>query len=142
YPNVEEKHILDITRHKFRPMSLLKLDSRVRSKADAVDGGLDSLDKKQGSIKDYPTVDSLIVPFLTYVSILVDYARIGGNPEIGCALAMGCQTYIASLMEMAREFQWSYVLEYHVSYMNICRQEMKRSIYLGWGPIDAQLYTR
>ncbi|THU88110.1 hypothetical protein K435DRAFT_606706, partial [Dendrothele bispora CBS 962.96] len=142
FPDIEEKLVLDITRHEFRPFSLRKLDSRVRSRADAVDGGLDELLKAQGSVKDYPTLDTLLVPLLRYFSILVEYARIGGNGSMGCALALGSHTYLASLTEMAKEYQWSYVLEYHASYMNIRRQEMKSGNYLGWGPIDVQLYTR
>ncbi|KAJ3732591.1 hypothetical protein DFJ43DRAFT_996831 [Lentinula guzmanii] len=142
FPNIEEKHLLEITRHDFRPFALRKLDSRVRSKADAADGGLDTLEKSQGSVKDYPGLDSLLVPLSLYFSILISYAFIGGKPEIGCALAIQSHTYIASLMEMAKEFQWSYVFEYHVQYMNIRRQEMKQGNYLGWGPINAQLYTR
>ncbi|KAJ3791971.1 hypothetical protein GGU11DRAFT_694071 [Lentinula aff. detonsa] len=142
FPNIEEKHLLEITRHDFRPFALCKLDSRVRSKADAADGGLDTLEKSQGSVKDYPGLDSLLVPLSLYFSILISYAFIGGKPEVGCALAIQSHTYIASLMEMAKEFQWSYVFEYHVQYMNIRRQEMKQGNYLGWGPINAQLYTR
>ncbi|KAJ3717332.1 hypothetical protein C8R42DRAFT_553374, partial [Lentinula raphanica] len=123
-------------RHEFRPFSLRKLDSRVRSKADTSDGGLEILDKSQGSIKDYPTLDSLLVPLHTYFAILIHYAQFGGKPEVGCALAIGSHAYMASLTEMAKEFQWSYVLEYHASYMNIRRQEMKQGRYFGWGPVD------
>ncbi|KIK54230.1 hypothetical protein GYMLUDRAFT_249686 [Collybiopsis luxurians FD-317 M1] len=141
FPNVKEKHILDITRHDFRPYGLHKLDFWVQSKADASDGSLETLDKSQGSVKDYPSLDSLLIPLSTYFSILISYALMGGKPKVGCALALRSHSYIASLMEMAKEFQWSYVLEYHVQYMNIRCQEMKQGNYLGWGPIDAQLHT-
>ncbi|KAF5382878.1 hypothetical protein D9757_007300 [Collybiopsis confluens] len=55
--------------------------------AAATEGDLDTLDKSQGPLKDYPTFDSLLVPMTTYFSILISYASLGGMPEIGCALA-------------------------------------------------------
>ncbi|KAJ3992233.1 hypothetical protein F5050DRAFT_1544643, partial [Lentinula boryana] len=79
FPNVEERHILDITRHEFRPFSLHKLDRRIRTKADAVKGGLDALALGEGSIRDYPSLDSVVVPLLTYFNILIAYARSSGN---------------------------------------------------------------
>ncbi|KAJ3822374.1 hypothetical protein F5880DRAFT_1484254 [Lentinula raphanica] len=141
FPNIEERHILDITRHDFRPYSLHKLDRRVRSKVDTSKGGLDALALSEGSVRDYPSLDSVVVPLLTYFNILIAYARMGGNPDAGCVLSMGANTYVASLTEMAKKFQWAAVFDYHVEYMNLRRYEMKDSNYLGWGPIDGPLYA-
>ncbi|KAJ3727503.1 hypothetical protein C8R42DRAFT_540776, partial [Lentinula raphanica] len=136
FPNIEERYILDITRHDFRPYSLHKLDHWIRSKADTVKGGLEALATSEGSVRDYPSLDSVLIPLLTYFHILIAYARLGGNPDAGCVLSMGAVTYVASLMEMAKKFQWAAVFDYHVEYMNLRRYEMKESNYLGWGPID------
>ncbi|KAJ3780159.1 hypothetical protein GGU10DRAFT_381087 [Lentinula aff. detonsa] len=104
FPNVEERHILNITRHEFRPFSLHKLDRHIRTKADTVKGGLDALALGKGSIRDYPSLDSVVVPLLTYFNILIAYARSSGNPDAGCVLSMGAISYVASLMEMAKTF--------------------------------------
>ncbi|KAJ3964657.1 hypothetical protein EV361DRAFT_941667 [Lentinula raphanica] len=111
FPNIEERHILDITRHDFRPYSLHKLDRRVRSKVDTSKGGLDALALSEGSVRDYPSLDSVVVPLLTYFNILIAYARMGGNPDAGCVLSMGANTYVASLTEMAKKFQWAAVFD-------------------------------
>ncbi|KAJ3782729.1 hypothetical protein GGU10DRAFT_233105, partial [Lentinula aff. detonsa] len=136
FPNVEERHVLDITRHEFRPYSLHKLDRRVRSKADMAKGGLEALALSEGSVRDYPSLDSVIVPLLTYFHILIAYARSSGNSDAGCILSMGAITYVGSLTEMAQKFQWAAVFEYHIGYMNLRRYEMKESNYFGWGPVD------
>ncbi|KAF5393593.1 hypothetical protein D9757_000001 [Collybiopsis confluens] len=141
FPHVEEKLVLDITRHEFRPWSLHKLDPRIRSKADAVDGGLDVLSKGSGSTKDYPSLDSLTVPLGHYFDILITYARFSGSADAGCALASGAVRYISTLSELAKKYQWLSVLQYHVDYMNVRRYEMKEGNYLGWGPIDGPLYA-
>ncbi|KAJ3759021.1 hypothetical protein EV360DRAFT_26813, partial [Lentinula raphanica] len=135
FPNIEERHVLDITRHEFRPYSLHELDHRNRSRAS------DTINSVGGTVRDYPTLDSVVVPLLTYFNILIAYARLGGNPDAGCNLAMGVMSYVASLMEMAEEYQWAAVFDYHVEYMNVRRYEMKKGNYLGWGPVEGPLYA-
>ncbi|KAJ3765309.1 hypothetical protein FB446DRAFT_607197, partial [Lentinula raphanica] len=70
FSNIKERHILDITHHDFQPYSLHKLDT---SK-----GGLDALVLSKGSVRDYPSLDLVVVPLLTYFNILIAYARMGG----------------------------------------------------------------
>ncbi|KAJ3720569.1 hypothetical protein C8R42DRAFT_722254 [Lentinula raphanica] len=96
---------------------------------------------KEKGLSDYPTLDSVVVPLLTYFNILIAYARLGGNPDAGCVLATGAMSYVASLMEMASKYQWAAVFDYHVEYMNFRRYEMKEGNYLGWGPVEGPLYA-
>ncbi|KAJ3725538.1 hypothetical protein DFJ43DRAFT_976160, partial [Lentinula guzmanii] len=130
-----------VTRHNFRPYSLHKLDHHVRSRGDMSKGSLDALALSKGSIRDYPSLDSVVIPLLTYFNILIAYTQMGGNPNADCILSMGANAYIASLAEMAKKFQWAAVFDYHVEYMNLWRYEMKESNYHGWGPIDGPLYA-
>ncbi|KAJ3827123.1 hypothetical protein F5880DRAFT_1465058, partial [Lentinula raphanica] len=145
FPNIEERHVLDITRHEFRPYSLHELDHRNRSRAsdtiNLVGGQVDTRAQREGTVRDYPTLDTVIVPLLTYFNILIAYARLGGNPDAGCNLAMGVMSYVTSLMEMAERYQWAAVFDYHVEYMNLRRYEMKEGNYLGWGSVEGPLYA-
>ncbi|KAF5387550.1 hypothetical protein D9757_006561 [Collybiopsis confluens] len=100
-----------------------------------------SLAKGSGSLKDFSTLDALGVPLNHYFDVLITYARFSGSSDAGCALASGAVRYLASLLEMAKKYQWASVLQYHVDYMNIRRYEMKEGNYLGWGPIDGPLYA-
>ncbi|KAJ3835333.1 hypothetical protein F5878DRAFT_500259, partial [Lentinula raphanica] len=140
FPNIEGRHVLDITRHEFRPCSLHQLEHRNRSRAsDTINfgGQVDTRAQRGGSVRDkYPTLDSVIVPLLTYFNILIAYTRLGGNPDAGCVLAMGAMSYVTSLMEMAERYQWAAVFDYHVEYMNLRRYEMKEGNYLGWGSVE------
>ncbi|KAJ4469693.1 hypothetical protein C8J55DRAFT_411076, partial [Lentinula edodes] len=124
---IEEEHILDITHHNFLPLDLRKLVGSART----VDGCFG-----RSHHEDYPTLDSLLVPLHTYFTVVIDYLRIDGRPEIGCVLASGSHRYMSFLTTMAKSVQWSTVLDYHVAYMDVRRQEMKRNEYLGWGTID------
>ncbi|KAJ3979369.1 hypothetical protein F5890DRAFT_1393196, partial [Lentinula detonsa] len=139
FPNIKERHILDVTCHNFRPYSLYKLDRRVRSRVDTSKGSLDALALSKGSIQDYPSLDFVVIPLLTYFNILIAYAQMGGNPDAGCIISMGANAYVASLTEMAKKFQWAAVFDYHMEYMNLWCYEMKESNYHGWGPIDGPL---
>ncbi|KAJ3977972.1 hypothetical protein EV361DRAFT_835613 [Lentinula raphanica] len=127
FPNIEGRHVLDITRHEFRPCSLHQLEHRNRSRAsDTINfgGQVDTRAQRGGSVRDkYPTLDSVIVPLLTYFNILIAYTRLGGNPDAGC------------------RYQWAAVFDYHVEYMNLRRYEMKEGNYLGWGSVEGPLYA-
>ncbi|KAJ4470387.1 hypothetical protein C8J55DRAFT_374321, partial [Lentinula edodes] len=89
------------------------------------------------------TFHSLLCPLLVYFNILIRYVFLmAADAHLGPAFAKQTSEYVSSLLRMEAEFQWPYVMEYHASYMNLRRQEMKCGNYLGWGPIDDQLYIR
>ncbi|THU77297.1 hypothetical protein K435DRAFT_624417, partial [Dendrothele bispora CBS 962.96] len=136
FDQIDERVILEITRHEFRPYNLHKLDKRVRDRADRSEGGLDALLVSSGSAKEYPTLDSLLVPLQTFFSILIEYARISGSGDVGCILARGSLAYLAHITELACKYKWSAVLSYHMSYHAKRRQEMKKGRYNCWGATD------
>ncbi|THU76007.1 hypothetical protein K435DRAFT_705883 [Dendrothele bispora CBS 962.96] len=116
---LDQKLLVDITRHEFRPYDLFKLDTRVRQKADCSSGGLDTLLSRPGSHKDYPSLEDLLIPLLVYFEVLV--------------------AYLSTNSTNASLYKWAFVLDYHWAYHDMRRLDMKDGFYDRWGAPDAEL---
>jgi hypothetical protein len=147
FPLVDAATILEITQHDFKPMDLFKLDPAAQDKnlerkaTLEVEGGILTATPRSGSLRDYPTLSSLLEPLLTYFSILTAYAASLGDMLATLTIANGCNAYTGHLLALSRQFQWSAVLQYHKSYFLSCRREMARGDYSGWSRPDILLMT-
>ncbi|KAJ3808713.1 hypothetical protein F5876DRAFT_4441, partial [Lentinula aff. lateritia] len=136
YPNIDAELVAEIARHEFPASSLWKLKleaNRVMS--------VDPVVYTDNPYR-FPTLESLLPHLLAYFSVLVSCARVDGNANIAFTLSNGSLSYTASLVGMATQFEWSYVLEYHIAYMDKRQSEMKLGNYTGWGAIDLDLYLQ
>ncbi|KAJ4471703.1 hypothetical protein C8J55DRAFT_520664 [Lentinula edodes] len=137
YPHIEEDIIQSITSHTLSPLKLWTL-------ADSFCVCVAQHDYPVDFIRDhtqlFPNFRSLHVPLLIYFNILISFADISGDTDDSCALSTGTNLYMSSLAEMSNQFEWQYVLKYHLRYMKTRMNEMKRGYYRGWGPRDVELF--
>ncbi|THU79767.1 hypothetical protein K435DRAFT_697128 [Dendrothele bispora CBS 962.96] len=137
---LDQKLLVDITRHEFRPYDLFKLDTRVCQRADRSSGGLDTLLSCPGSHKDYPSLEDLLIPLLVYFEVLVAYlSTSSANASLVAALALGTTKYISHLTDLSRQYKWAFVLDYHWAYHGMRRLDMKDGFHDRWGAPDAEL---
>lgn len=141
FPFVESGTLLDIARHDFRPMDLHKLDSKLRDKADHVEGGLAFLSSRTSSIKDYPSLNSITQPLNTFFSILIAFAATSGKSDVTCVIALGALSYLSHLSSLQQQYEWHAVLRYHMDYHLLRRREMINGDYSGWGQPSILLIT-
>jgi hypothetical protein len=85
FPFIETSTILDITKHKFKPFDLFKLDPTLNDKNMDLkldfDNGTISAKGHSGSPRDYPHFSSLVEPLTIYFDILSAYAASSGNVD-------------------------------------------------------------
>ncbi|KAJ6490554.1 hypothetical protein DFH09DRAFT_1454072, partial [Mycena vulgaris] len=140
FPSLEAGQLLEIARHDFRPSDLYKLDSRFRDRTD-----IDRLDDSRGkshSVKDYPSLHSLITPLYMYFRVLVAFASSSGDAEATRVISDGSARYYEHLHDLHQRYEWSAVVEYHLQYHLIRRREMVNGDYSRWGHTDADLMNR
>ncbi|KAJ3897953.1 hypothetical protein F5879DRAFT_765614, partial [Lentinula edodes] len=100
----------------------------------------DSLSVHTDELCQFPTLESLLPHLLAYFSVLASCLHTSGNPSASFTFMNRTYSYTASLVEMASQFEWSHVLEYHTLYMNKRQHEMRRGNYSGWGPVDLDIF--
>ncbi|KAJ3886043.1 hypothetical protein GG344DRAFT_29943, partial [Lentinula edodes] len=137
YPNIDDEVIADISRHDLTPSSLWKL---VISAGRIVAGHPIRSPDDYDPYLQYPNIESLLPHLFAYFSVLASCARVSGMTNVACTVMHGSYIYVVSLIDMANQFEWPYVLDYHIGYMNKRLCEMKQGDYTGWGPIDLDLY--
>ncbi|KAJ3872971.1 hypothetical protein F5051DRAFT_420399 [Lentinula edodes] len=139
HPSIDNEVIAEIACHNFAASSLWKL---VVSAGRIVPGHPIGSPDDHDPYLQYPTIESLLPHIFAYFSILASCARLSGMNSVACTVMNGSYIYVVSLIDMANQFEWPYVLGYHIGYMNKRLQEMRRGDYTGWGPIDLDLYLR
>jgi hypothetical protein len=132
--------LLDIARHEFKPKDLFKLDSHFREKGDS-DRSEDSK-SRAGVPKDYHSLNSLLIPLMTYFRVLENFAASAGDLEATRVIADGAAVYTAHLLELHHQYQWGAVLQYHFDFHYLRRPEMRDGDYSGWARTDAELMNR
>ncbi|KAF9005387.1 hypothetical protein BDZ89DRAFT_1080041 [Hymenopellis radicata] len=142
FPEVEAAVITAIITHEFRASDLYKLDSRYRDKSERrtveFNGSTGTLELtgEDSSLKEFKTLNSIIVPLSTYFSILLLHAQQAPNcARLGAALF----TYNAHLVKMASEYEWHAVVAYHMAFFSRHRREMMEGDYSGWPRADIEL---
>ncbi|KAL0060895.1 hypothetical protein AAF712_012287 [Marasmius tenuissimus] len=140
FPFTEAALLLDITRHKLRPMDLRKLDSKLRAKADD-EGNLAGFNSRDSAGKDYPSLASIVRPLGLYFQVLIHFASSGGQLDVVTALSIGMVQYIVHLTNLNQRYEWDAVRQYHMDYHALRRRDMMNSIYSGWGKPEADLIT-
>jgi hypothetical protein len=125
--------ITKIVGHEFKPMDLARLNPR--RCWDKFVGGC--------SLRDYPSLQSLLVPICLYFSVLqagvsvtsgdVDATRIVGESGL---------RYTAHLIELEELYQWPAVVQYHMQFHNKRRLEMVHDDYSQWAVGDRDLINR
>ncbi|KAJ3734085.1 hypothetical protein DFJ43DRAFT_963760, partial [Lentinula guzmanii] len=138
FPTLEPATLLDIAKHELRPLDLRKLDSKLRSKADDA-GTTSSFLSRDSSMKDYPSLSALLVPFNLYFCVLIHFAFTGGRADVVTALSTNLLLYIDHLNDLNNHYEWSAVLQYHMDFHAIRRREMIKGNYEGWGAQDYDL---
>ncbi|KAF9035455.1 hypothetical protein BJ165DRAFT_1311763, partial [Panaeolus papilionaceus] len=150
FPHVSDATLLEVLRHELTPQHLYKLDATAAElsleRADDFvlgdnAGGI-VFKKKATSIKDYPTITSVVAPLLVYFEILQYHALVSKDPVAQHELARASSQYCSYLMELNRVYTWSSVLNYHCHFFTRRRREMQRGIYTGWWNVDTGLKDR
>ncbi|KAF9442006.1 hypothetical protein P691DRAFT_765667 [Macrolepiota fuliginosa MF-IS2] len=96
FPYLEAATLIEIAHHEFKPTDLYKLDARYCDKTE--------LECSQGSAsctgswKNYPTLNSLIVPLQMYFHILTWFAANEGDVELTATIATGGLKYIGHIL--------------------------------------------
>ncbi|KAJ3887517.1 hypothetical protein GG344DRAFT_55558 [Lentinula edodes] len=137
HPSIDDAVITEIACHDFAASSLWKL---VVSAGRIVPGHPIRSPDDRDAYLQYPTIESLLPHLFAYFSVLASCARVSGMNNVACTVMNGSYIYVVSLIDMANQFEWPYVLDYHIGYMNNRLREMRQGDYTGWGPIDLELY--
>jgi hypothetical protein len=139
FPHVEEATITSILAHTFHPYHLWKLDprhhERNQKKTLQLVGGSLEIAPDDTALKDYKDVASLVVPLNVYFEILVHYS----SPSVSGAIAILFFRYLTHLHNMATEYSWSAVVNYHPQFFLQRRIEMRKGYYDLWARQDPEL---
>lgn len=140
FPNVESAVLSAIINHEFRPEELYKLDPRHRLKQRPEvlvrDNGILDLRPANGSLKDYPTPDSLLVPLTRYFQILSFHAAPTGQAQM---VTFYRDEYLMQIQKFVTQYDWHAVKAYHFEFFDKRREAMRRGDYSGWAERDQQL---
>lgn len=139
FPEVEEAVIVMVINHTLKPSDLYKLDAKYRDKADRgtleFENGLVRV-RTDTSTRDYPTPQSIEAPLTVYIRILIAHAVPTGQVA---EVATATLTYLESFLKLRNDYEWSAVLQYHMSFFARRRREMVQGDYSGWKQVDQQL---
>ena len=140
FPEVEAATITSIIQHEFRGSDLYKLDSRYRDKTErqmlALNGTTLELTTNDTALKEYKSLNSILVPLSTYFSILIMHAQASGK---AATISFNVLRYNGHLVKIASEYEWTAVVAYHMAFFAKRKREMSEGDYGGWGRIDLEL---
>lgn len=146
FPRVKASLLLDIARHDFEPLDLFKLDSRFRDRSDKshldVESGSVLVRARTGSLKDYPSLQSLLTPLNVYFDILLSFAASAGDAAVTRMMGHGALAYSNLLLDLNQKYDWAAVVQYHMDFHMDRVQEMSRGDYSGWAHLDTQLISQ
>jgi hypothetical protein len=122
FPGIEAGMLLEIARHKLKPVDLFKLDSRFRDKFD-VERTEDSK-PRTGTAKDYLSLHSLLIPLITYFRVLQSFVALAGDTASTRIIGDGAGWYTAHLLELHQRYEWPAVVQYHMQFHLTRHREM------------------
>ncbi|KAJ6501465.1 hypothetical protein C8R47DRAFT_1107367 [Mycena vitilis] len=122
--------ITKIVGHEFKPMDLATLNPK--RCWDKFERGC--------SLRDYPSLQSLLVPLCMYFSILVaGVSATSWDLEMTSIVGQCGLKYTSHLVELAELYHWPAVVQYHLHFHSKRRQEMIRDEYSQWMVEDTEL---
>ncbi|KAL1667455.1 hypothetical protein GGF50DRAFT_48501 [Schizophyllum commune] len=141
FPLIEPELLLAIAQHTLKPTDLHKLDSRYRDKVDQ--GSSESAASNRGPpVKDYPSLNSLVIPLHVYFQVLGAFGATGGGSATDVFNIMqGGFQYLQHLTQLHQHYEWAGVLEYHMAFHLKRRRDMGNGDYSGWLQPDAALMS-
>ncbi|KAJ7239019.1 hypothetical protein B0H12DRAFT_1136595 [Mycena haematopus] len=130
FPDIPLATITKIVEHEFKPMDLARLNPT--HCGDNFEGGC--------SLRDYPSLHSLIVPICLYFSVLqAGVSAISGDVEVTRTIGESGLRYVAHLIELEELYQWPAVVQYHMQFHNKRRHDMVFDDYSSWRVADKEL---
>jgi hypothetical protein len=88
------------------------------------------------ALKEYKSLNSILVPLSTYLSILTMHAQAS---EKAATISFNTLCYIAHLVKIASKYEWTAVVAYHMAFFAKRKHEMSEADYRGWRRIDLEL---
>ncbi|KAF9443148.1 hypothetical protein P691DRAFT_764545 [Macrolepiota fuliginosa MF-IS2] len=139
FPHLEAATLIKIACHEFKPADLYKLDARYHDKTELE--CLQDSASRTGSWKDYPTINSLVIPLQMYFCILTWFAANEGDVELTATIATGGLEYIGHILLLSQRYEWHAVVQYH-SHFHLAQQcEMAQGNFLNWHCSDPDLMS-
>ncbi|KAG5337179.1 hypothetical protein C0989_010376 [Termitomyces sp. Mn162] len=124
FPDVNAAVITAIIMHKFRAVDLHKLDPMNWDKETAYmfNGTTNQFKVSNSTAKEYKSPFTILIPLQTYFDIL--------SFHVNSATAMGAfYRYMAHLLKLIAEYEWSAVYDYHTIFFNWHRAKMASGDY-------------
>ncbi|KAJ7139512.1 hypothetical protein C8R44DRAFT_535710, partial [Mycena epipterygia] len=133
FPTIQQPNlILEIVRHEFKPMDLARLNPR--RCWDQFEGGC--------SLKDYPSLQSLLLPLTMYFRVLQAWVSASGDAQATRVVGECALRYTAHLLDLVEQHPWPTVMQYHMQFHQKRRVDMDRGDYSQWGVGDRGLINR
>ncbi|KAJ6573949.1 hypothetical protein DFH09DRAFT_1456486 [Mycena vulgaris] len=98
--------------------------------------------EKGCSLRDYPTVQSLVMPLSVYFRVLQTWVAKAGDPQATRVVGEAYMRYNAHLLELSETYQWPAVVEYHMQFHEKRRIDMTKGDYGNWAVGDRELINR
>ncbi|KAG6823787.1 hypothetical protein H0H87_000324, partial [Tephrocybe sp. NHM501043] len=119
--------ITAIITHEFKAADLHKLDPTNHDKETAYtfNGSTNQFEVSNRVAKDYKNPFSIIIPLQHYFRVVSFHV---GNPMVTDVFYQ----YVAHLLELIAEYEWTAVLNYHSVFFNRRRAEMAAGDYSNW----------
>ncbi|KAG8710590.1 hypothetical protein FRC08_016969 [Ceratobasidium sp. 394] len=141
FPRVEAGLIQQIQTLQFKPENLYKLDHRATLKdggkryIEAGESGIKLIDNSERTVKDYKTLDSIIVPLSTFFLILAAAVPAPSRGAFQCAYTR----YISYLAEISARYRWHAVYKYHVEFFANRILRSQDGDWLSWAVPDQEI---
>jgi len=88
------------------------------------------------ALKEYKSLNSILVPLSMYFSILIMHAQASGN---SATISFNILRYNGHLVKIVSEYEWTAIVAYHMAFFTKQKYEMSEGNYEGWGRIDLEL---
>lgn len=133
FPTIQPPALISqIVKNEFRAMDLARLNPR--SKRGQFAGGC--------SPRDYPTLQSLLVPLTIYFRVLQAWIAVSGDAEATRVVGEAALRYNMHILDLQGQYQWPAVVRYHMHFHERRRVDMERGDYSKWAVGDRELLHR
>ncbi|KLO04149.1 hypothetical protein SCHPADRAFT_795959, partial [Schizopora paradoxa] len=142
FPQVHPDILSLVLRHELRAEDLYKLDFRFRAEQESdlpltVRNGLLRYAGTEVGTR-YKTPDSIIHPFLNYITIISSLVIPAGN---GLVVIAALNEYLHQLLRHSWEYEWPAVVAYHMAFWAYRCHEMRAGDYSRWAIVDQHLHS-
>jgi len=79
----------------------------------ALNGTTLKLTTNDTALKEYKSLNSILIPLSTYFSILIMYTQASGN---SATISFNILRYNGHLVKIASEYEWTAVVAYHMAF--------------------------